>query len=85
MAKFPWYNKKHQQNPTTAATWFNDKPCNYSFSNITRIFKSSRLIIFILTDDQTQTEPFVPTSLNGLSLMSKAEMEDRRASAELKR
>lgn len=84
MAKLTCHNQKHEQNPTNATTWFDGKPCNYSFSHITHIFKSSRLIIF-LRDNQKQTEPFVPTSLSGLSLMSTAEMEDRRASAELKR
>lgn len=84
MTKLTCHHQKHEQNPTNAATWFDGKPCNYSFSNITRIFKSSRLFIF-LTDNQKQTEPFVPTSLSGLSLMSTVETEDRRASAELKR
>lgn len=84
MTKLTSYNQKRELNPTTATTWFVDKPCYYSFSNITRIFKSSRLIIF-LTDDQKQTGLFVPTSLSGFSLISKVEMEDRRASAELKR
>lgn len=84
MTKLTCYNQKHEQNPTNATSWFDDKPCNYSFSNIRRIFKSSRLIIF-LTGNQKQTEPFVPTSLSGLSLMSTADTENRRASAELKR
>lgn len=84
MTKLSCHNQKHEQNPTNATTWFDDKPCNYSFCNITRIFKSSRLII-CLTDKREQMEPFVPTSLSGLSLMSTAETEDRRASTELKR
>lgn len=79
MTNLACHNHKHEQNPTNA-----NKRCNYSFSNIRRIFKSSRLIIF-LTDNQKQTEPFVHTSLRGLSLMSTAETEDGRASAELKR